>query len=285
VLFYVNLVVISLVNLILIYAMFSYFVLHQSPLQIQWLLGVFATEIVGCFVLGWRKLVEGESKPAGAETRPGDANLLVVGRGPQALAIEKTKVKEDADDPDVILKGKGVKLLVLARDNNFPPERRRKYARRAIKIFARIPKGSAAYVAAQYNIATAHRTLANYSKALGTYEKVKELVAESGAQYTADERREWAADIERMIGNVYHAQNLPGEAKHFYLRSWKLAPDNLIGMLNLFDVAVELNKVDEARMWAEMLSTHEDYPSVSSLIDSKLNLLQKGPAQSAAPCL
>ncbi len=270
VLFYVSLIVISLVNLIMIYALFSYFVLHQSPLQIRWLLAVFTTEIVGCFVLGWRKVVGGEHPPAGVEDRPADSDLVVVGRGPRALAIEKTKVREDAGDPDVIVKGEGVQLLVLARDNNLPRGLRKKYARRAIKIFARIPEGSAAYVGAQYNTATAYRTLSKFTKALCTYERVKELVAEGGARYTEDERREWAADIERMMGNVYFEQGLLPEAKAFYLRSWKLAPDNLIGMLNLFEVAVKLERVDEAQMWAEIMSTHEDYPSVSDLIDPKL---------------
>lgn len=282
VLFYVNLVLISLVNLILIYAMFSYFVLYQPQPQIRWLLAVFATEILGCFVVGWRKVVGEKDIPASTEGESSSPHIAVVGKGAQALAIEKSKVKEDAHAPCVILKGKGVKLLVMARDMTYPAEARKQYARRAIRIFNRIPKGSAAYAAAQYNIATAYRVLANFTKALSTYEKVKELVAEMGAQIPEDDRRPWAADIERMIGNVYAEQKLMREARAYFLRSWKLAPENLIGMMNLFDVAFETGKLDEARMWVDMMSTHEDYPAVASLIESKLKLLQKVSAKSAA---
>jgi tetratricopeptide (TPR) repeat protein len=271
-----SLMMISLVNLILIYAMFSYFVLHQPPLQIGWLLGVFTTEILGCFVLGWRKIVNSEIKSNKLESETNKSEIKIVGSEVEPTVIEKTKVSEDKNNPDVILKNKGVDLLVLARDKNLPLEFRKKYARKALKILAQIPKSSAAYIPAQYNAATAHRILGDITKAVSTYEKVREILSESGAQYTEEEHRLWAADIEMMIGNVYFEQSSLHEARSFYLRSWKIDPDNLVRILNLFDVAFKLNNVDEAQIWAEMISAHKEYPSLSSLVETKLRLLQDG---------
>ena len=274
IMFYVNFGLISLVNMILIYALFSHFVLQRPQEQITWLLGVFATEILACFVLGWRKVVNAEGRSENDREEPDKSNGEVVNSGNKTLFIDRLKVSEKGEDLFLTIKEKGLGFLKLARNIKLSPETRIKYAKQAIKEFARIPKDSLVYISALYDIATAHRILHNFSKAIAYYEKADELLSVKGKEFfTERELINWKAAISMMIGNVYFEQNLPGKARFYYLSAWKIKPDYFTAVLNLFEVSVKLNNLVEAEIWKELLQMFDEYSLVSELVETKMNLL------------
>jgi tetratricopeptide (TPR) repeat protein len=268
-LFIAILSVIVLVNLILIYALFARFALGHKVDEINWLLGVFAAEILGCTVLAWRKIVNSEVAPFPTGTTPFTTNGEVSELSGRPIVIEKSALSEDINHADVLLKETGRKYLINARDKTITLEGRRDCAKRAIEIFARIRPDSPAYHSALYDMGIAYRVLDEFDKSINTYQKVRKLVRECGTKYTEDEKRCWESDIEMMIGTVYEEQGLLEQAETCYFNSWKLDPTNLVRMLNLHDIEVRLGKLEGARIWAEISSKHQNYSSVSHLIENK----------------
>lgn len=246
-LFMTILVLIVLVNLILIYALFAHFALGRKIVEINWLLTVVAAEFVGCTAVAWRKIINSEAAPHTKSCEP--------------IVIEKRPVPGDPNDAGATLLEMGRRLLTEARDCKKGLKARKQFARRALQLFAQIPKGHPAYHMALFNSATAYRILGEYDKAISTYLKVGKLVRASGSKYTIGERCEWDANVEMMIGTVYKDQGQLDLAQSCFFNSWKLDPNNLVRMLNLHEVAAKLGQHEDARIWADMLSKHPSYSS------------------------
>lgn len=276
ILFYVNLVLITLVNLVLIYALYSHFILRQQQDQIQWLLVGFSAEILGCFVLGWSKTVNSSAETDEIEPKPVKRENKVI-NPEDPLVIEAKEIMENNDHSDTLKEGRI--LLEQARNKEFSRTQREKYAKQAIKVFAQIPPGSVNYFAAQYNMATAFRVLHTYSKSIRGFEKLLDFLAANKSKYSCSELRVLRSETTMMIGTVYLEKNTLNTARTYFLSSWKIDPDNMIAVLNLFEVAAKTKKVEEAKIWKEILTGFERYSKISEVVERTMSHLQKSTSQ------
>jgi tetratricopeptide (TPR) repeat protein len=244
-LFRTILFLIVLVNLTLLYGLFSHFVLRNPTVEINWLLSVFAAEVVACTALAWRKVIN-------AEVAPHTASCGTV-------VIEKPATSADEGETSAALLKMGRGFLDEARDCKRDLKTRKQFARHALELFAQVPKGHPNYYAAVYNSGTAYRILGAFGKARSAYQQAGKVFRGSGPTPTAGEKRVSDANVEMMLGTVYEEEGQLPRAQACYFNSLKLDPGNMVRMLNLHKIAARMGKQEDAHVWASMLSKHPDY--------------------------
>lgn len=253
VLFYSLLVVIIAVNLILAFGLWQSFVANKSVSHIEWLLGTFAAELVGSFVLGWRVALRDAKR---VEARSG-----------AAVVVEKADYPEDDADPSVRKKEVGRNFLIRARDQSLAASARKQLAQQALEIFLAIPADAPAFLAAQYDSATALRILGAYEEALKTLGSVHAALEQNSRQFSERELDRRRADIEMMVGNVYQESGQYDLARDAYFRAWKREPGNLIRALNLRDLALTCGNSAEAQLWDDAArAQHEEYEQLRDVL-------------------
>lgn len=275
ILFYICAVSFSLVNIIMILALFFHFVLGQSQENINWLIYGFAAEIVGCLVVGWHKIVTPDSKGVKPKnTKSKSAQIEIVNQGENSLAIEKRQETIDTNSKHTCLKKEGDALLKMARNKTYIKELREEYAQQSKNKYDQIPSNSPLFPDALYQKATADRVLGNYSESIEGYKRILVYVSEHESQYTETELRELKAEPTMMIGNVYVEKGWLDMAKRHFMDAWGINPDYMFAVYNLFEVAFISKKAEEARMWKEMLTRFDRYSEISKDVELKLNILE-----------
>lgn len=265
ILFYSFLALIVISNVVLAIGLARHFLFDKTMDNVEWLMAVFGAEMVGCFVLAWRRVIQRKS------------NMI----DRRVLIIQDPPYPEDRKDPEIVKKEAGREFLVQARNMRTKKEERLKLADQAIEIFDSIPPQSQAYLPARYNTATAYRIKQDYSRAISIYEDILRQVESGSIDHTKAERLQRKADLLMMIGTVHFDQADYRKAKRFFLDSWKTHPDDLNRLLNLHDVDVKLGNYSEAMAWAALLRQREDFGRIEDqveLIDEKRAKKQKQPA-------
>lgn len=283
VLFYVSLTSISLGNLVLIYTLFSHFVMGQHQEHMQWLLGGFVTEMVGCFVFGWHYLL----KPAVVE-KPMASNdssastLQIINSGPQGLAKDNVQTHEDLSDPwmPVVVEGRG--LLENARKEDLSEKDRIKFAKQAIERFSEIPKNSKSYINGVHNTGTAYRELGKFSKAFENYDKARKFLLDSNSFFSEEETTNWLSAIKMMEGVVFEHQHLYPEAKERFLGAWGMKRNYFMPLLNLFELSYRSHNLTEAELLKDFMTTYKEYSEVAEMVEVKLDFLRDYYAKKAA---
>ena len=236
-LFYSLLGVILVVSLVMVAALFRHFILDRSVTYVEWVLGAFVVEIVGCFVLGW-KVVVGGSK-SDTQTNP--------------AILEKMDYAEDVRDSSVQHKNAALRFLDLGRNRNHPYFKRRKFIRRAIQILETISAGQSAYPAARYNLGTAYRELKKYDVALRYYEEAENCLDNELKHSPSEERERRKSDIIFMKGRVFDAKGEKAQARKLYEESWMMYPNDYGVVFNLYEICKETGENEEATVWYSLL--------------------------------
>lgn len=281
ILFYVNLTLISLLNLTLICALFFHLILGYKQEQIEWLLGVFAVEILGCFVFSWHQIFKPKIEKAARGARE-KLEITTINSDDRTFVISKTPELINLAHPDVIEKEKARELLKKARNKNFSREVRHKYAKQARLKFAQIHKDSVAYFSARYDMAIADRILERYQSSIKGFEKMKSYLFENKSRYAQEEFDKLLSETTMMIGTVYLEQGLLKKARFYFMESWFINPRFMTAVLNLFEVAFREKNIVEAEIWKEILSKFEQYPSISGFVENSIESLRNYSIQESA---
>lgn len=261
-----------MVNLILIYALYLHFIQGQRQPEISWLLGVFTTEILGCFVYGWHKIFA-EKNDNESEPKKVDKDIKVVENGINSTPVSKLKLPRNVNDPFYSFYVQGENYLNSARATS-DITIQIAFAQKAIEEFSKILETSSLYFSAIYNLGTAYKWRTDYLQALEWFEKAKNFLAEKGnLQFSPREINIGYMGAENMIGRVYLEMEQYSVAEKYFRKSWSYDHNYFMPLNSLFDSAFKQGDVGTASNLKSQMETYEEYASVAELVEIKMNIL------------
>lgn len=289
VLFFSSIALIFAINCGLGYVLLSQLFSGVPSPYTNWLITIFAAEMLGAFVYGWHKVLnrkapealELEDKRADFVDGPDEHRNVVINRATDPMVVNKRDAVTDHTDLDARLKCAGDKSKDLSRLHTLKDEVRVMHGERALESYGKIDPKTRHYPPAVYSGATVQRELGSllkdngrYVDAIDGYETAGQLFSENEyGHFTESEIRTNVAAGEMMIGKIMLKLDRKEDAGQRFFDAWVTNPNSIV-VHNLFDLAVSNDDLAEAEMWAKVIRRFEDYSSHAELVESKLEALR-----------